>query len=229
MVDYVITSGNNYTEVGLDPEPDPISELPQIFANQEFSYNITLTESGLPTANYTGLTITDQPSFITTYVTSNNTFTVVKDNSEIIFDEYYRVVYTDPEYNQTFQNLTKSQWDALSNKTDYKVIEYIVPTSQEVTDNISFTLNFINDDGDPDSNSITYSQDYVWSSALGTPTFLNILNEATPPTNNDIIIEFTEGVETPNVSNLSNTSLSSSDIEELVGDLLANTDFLDNL
>jgi hypothetical protein len=222
MVDYAIVGGNNYNIVDLG-DPDPLSEFPEIYGNENFSYVVTLTE---PSAlKYLGVTVNSKPAWVNAanITNSNNSIFISRDPGYTIFpDESYTVVdYDDQGWlgNTETSNIPINEYTQANNKTDYVLSAWNTPSQEEVEGTFSFTLSY-EDTGSPgtvDTVNPVYTQNFVWSVQTALPGFINNLNQTMPQTSNTVLEEY--GANTSAPFETSNTFTSTTELK----DLLANT------
>ncbi len=218
MVDYVIAGGNNYTVVDLG-DPDPLTEFPEIFGNQDFSYVVSFTQTDA--TDYLGITVDSKPDWVSATAISNNEVWITRDPAYTIFpgEAYIVTQYPTGYESETVTSLTPSEFSALPNKTDYILSSWTTPSPEEVSGSYSFTLSYeYLDDGSPTTTSVgsTYSQNYVWNVENALPDFINSLDESMPPTDDALLNEYAN---TNAPIDTSNTFTSTSDLK----DFLANT------
>jgi hypothetical protein len=218
MVDYVIAGGNNYTVVDLG-DPDPLTEFPEIFGNENFSYVVSFTQPDA--TDYLGITVNSKPDWVSATAVSNNQIWITRDPAYTIFpgEAYVLTQYPTGYESETVTTVTPGEWELLPNKEDYILNSWTTPSQEEVSGSYSFTLSYeYLDEGSPTTASVgpNYTQNYVWNVQNALPGFINSLDQSMPPTDDALLNEYAN---TDAPFDTSNTFTSTTELK----DLLANT------
>ena len=181
-ISYSISNTINYATVGIGIE-DPLTKFPAIYGNGSFGYTVTFsTDTG---AQITGITVLSSPTYTNEVVLSTNSVRITRDITRNIFpNEYYSFAEFDPNFSKTIVVLPPGEVNQAG--LDGSVFKWDMPPQKVVSGSYTFRISSINTvvvPGVPDvtetaTETVTYTQDLVWSLIPGTQALLELVSRS---------------------------------------------------
>lgn len=190
---YSISDTINYDTVGIGFD-DPLTSFPSIYGNGSFGYTVTFAlDTG---AVITGVVVLSNPTYTNAVVLSENSVRITRDINQNIFpNEYYSLVEFDPDFAKTITVLSPEDTNQAS--SNGSVFKWDTPSQRVVRGSYTFRISSINTvvtpgepgtidiPGTPDTtetfletDTVTYTQDYVWSLIPGTQALLELVSRS---------------------------------------------------
>lgn len=179
-VSFEITDTTNFPSPAIPDFDDPsevTGKFTSVYGNEDFGFTATFSVIPDDSENLQVVNVETiaQPDFVAANTISTNSVRLEKEPLETVFDEFFKYVSYDDEWNETIEILLPSE--AGSEKS---IIEWGQPEIKMVSDSYTFLISYV-DTSTPLTvltTSIVINQDFYWNYIQSLNTFEEEISES---------------------------------------------------